>query len=945
MSDNNEPRFSPRPEAHFMKWEQLMSPVRYAIRDLLHCLDGATHNGGAVGESANCFLVYGDRGTGKTTVLLSAKYACTNPNTFFEKSKEAPSYYCGNDEEKKRRSAEESAGRLSDIVWLDVLDLEPLPSKTNLLTTVLTRVLKAVEITGDEKLSEPTSIFEDKPNSARRQLKALINDASLMWEDIHEEDTRSIANRQISAADIYSQFHEKFQQTMDRLSLELGRRKTGTDKHVAIVLPIDNIDRSTDHLIRVVKLGQMVLSPRLRLVMAGDRQDVDTFLERAYWKELIRIGEVPGSIGKTGPGQEDEALVMARRQSAAALHKLLPPSHRVVVESVKPSETLLFEFFPSGEAGLSGERNTIRQLLEQIPIPKVWPADPKAGYDSEGTKTIGLFDVKSRIEKALYDAASGEQGPHPTDFTEIAQLVLHSYKVPKASANDTNTDPDPDGIKLIDLFDPKSRIKKALYDVASAEQEPDITDFTEAAHLALRLPARGVLDLWQKAYSIVKAEPYNPDTAPSLVRAMLRNTISESTMPSAMGQYLQDHIIRQSQGATMLDFEDHQATHNSLERPKGVLDVSRLVSLDFEFHMEGETGPKHTAGPKAHILYEVRSWLEVYKAQSIVLRLQYAKERQEMLPDVVAGWLIVLHDVLVWAEDLSVIGNVDISPSVLVCCDYQGVRMDGAHHKDKELHLKWPLPAWDNFVSHDICRRFWRHFESRLLKTHTRLFDEASSMGFLPRLLATGWVACILETFLLFAQKHHDPEHSVLNATLSSVAKLDDYTKENNWDNEAKQHLQTAETNVMGAAADCYAKVRGIGTDTRRAVYDAQEGAKAMIDWLEWKLPLLLSPLYVPTTEKDRTAQITKIINVDLKNRGGGALAHQWRTRAAYISAELEKNLLEGFPGAIKSVTKLRPASTHLKRAQDLQSLRSQESLGCLCDLSWLNDDPKVTSL
>ncbi|MGE5305338.1 MAG: hypothetical protein ACM3TN_18670 [Alphaproteobacteria bacterium] len=59
----------------------------------------------------------------------------------------------------------------------------------------------ALDSPGAEKSSvETASILEERADSARQKLKQLINDATLMWEDIREPDTRSRANRQVAAA-------------------------------------------------------------------------------------------------------------------------------------------------------------------------------------------------------------------------------------------------------------------------------------------------------------------------------------------------------------------------------------------------------------------------------------------------------------------------------------------------------------------------------------------------------------------------------------------------------------------------------------------------------------------------------------------------------------------------------------------------------------------------
>ena len=83
-------------------------------------------------------------------------------------------------------------------------------------------------------------------------------------------------------------------------------------------------------------------------------------------------------------------------------------------------------------------------------------------------------------------------------------------------------------------------------------------DLTEAAKLGLRLPARGVLDLWALAYWVThdrEISIYNKHhAAEKIARTMLRNVIAESSLSSETGHHLQDQIIqRNPQGGTVLD--------------------------------------------------------------------------------------------------------------------------------------------------------------------------------------------------------------------------------------------------------------------------------------------------------------------------------------------------------------------------------------------------------
>ena len=79
MTDNNNDYFDffPRPEAKALQWKDLAAPVKSAVRTLLVMLAGAERQLEADPnvQVANCFLVNGERGTGKTSVLLNAREA------------------------------------------------------------------------------------------------------------------------------------------------------------------------------------------------------------------------------------------------------------------------------------------------------------------------------------------------------------------------------------------------------------------------------------------------------------------------------------------------------------------------------------------------------------------------------------------------------------------------------------------------------------------------------------------------------------------------------------------------------------------------------------------------------------------------------------------------------------------------------------------------------
>ena len=139
--------FTPRPEAAGMKWGELLSPTKRAVAELLNRLRGAVEVAALERHDLNHYdtagashdhmsakvpkqidstlLVKGERGTGKTTVLLCARDATERSEEFFEGAA-------------AHEQAVVDANAISEkIIWLDPLDMEPMSATANPLTTLL----------------------------------------------------------------------------------------------------------------------------------------------------------------------------------------------------------------------------------------------------------------------------------------------------------------------------------------------------------------------------------------------------------------------------------------------------------------------------------------------------------------------------------------------------------------------------------------------------------------------------------------------------------------------------------------------------------------------------------------------------------------------------------------------------------------------------------------
>ena len=810
--------FHPRPEAHAMKWDELLPPIKRAVRDLLIRLDGAERIAEEA-EVADCFLVYGSRGTGKTTVLLSAQEAIHKQEGYFTSDNEhqkKPEEEESADEKSWREEAKNSAKKIRDIVWLDILDLEPLPPETNLLTTVLTRVRNALDKSGSEQKSSPlTSPFEEDANSARQLLGRLINDATLMWEDIQEPDTRSRANRQVAAAVIYADFRERFKKAMKELSKELGRRHGSQTEHRSIVLPIDNIDRSTDHLYAIIKLAQMVSCRHLWLVMAGDYQDIDSFLERAYWKELIRIKAGAGAMGKKGPGGEDEAFVMARRQAAAAIQKLLPPSHRIEIQLVDPIATLKFRY--GGDKSVN--RSTF-ELLGEIPLSR---------KDNKGTNIV-LKDLL--YVNQFVDDTFEQQSDCRTLETKYQTLIAkQAFRKDNVGTK----------ISLEDLLYVQQFVDDTF------EQQSDCRTLepkylTLIAKQALNLPARGVIDLWQLAYwAVIHSHDKSYFKAEKIARTMLTNAIAGSELTSKKGLILKKYIRHGDEGETILYVNVNE---------EDCLMPAPLSTEHVRFRFQTKPLP---CKPDDEVKF--RHWIAVLKDEGIVMSLgNPSKPRpDDELPPLVGAWVAVLYDILTLENRNATISQIS---SKFITTRTVAVWSEAHIKSNKNSHFElsqqnwyyWPMPNWGTFQSYDVFRQLWNDFLISL-----KLDSHNLEAPLLIRDLAFGLVSCVLKTFAALAPKSDVETEKKDKLNLDDLGGVVD--QKNKDDNDMKKGndvVENHEYSWIGDIADLYLRVK---TKTNKAPNQTQGyyNWSWMQDYLEIDLPLMLSQLLILLDDEQGT--------------------------------------------------------------------------------------------
>lgn len=772
---------TPFPEARAFPWGDLLEPTQRGLYELLSWLEAACGSSLGAREArdehlSTSLLISGPRGSGKTTVLLSAVQALHNWRAFLgirpgDRLEAGASGGPRQGMEAMRRDLSKTLERIEGhVIWLEPLDLEPVPPGANLLATLLVRVRAALDAPQED--TSPTtgrgrwssSILEESAEEAWGKLDHLIRDASFMWEDSASTiDTRARAEQQIKTAEIYANFQQRFTRAMEDVAktLSLPRFGTSQGEQVILVLPIDNVDRSIEHLHNIVKLTRMVASPRLWFVLAAGHQEFQLFMERSFQKELITSGQA--GIGTAG---QDETLSIARRQSATTLRRALPPSYRINLGPVDPYKA--WNFRPQGvEPEDTGQ--TLGRLLGELRLPR--------SPTREKTQELDSFADLFNLERRLSDS------------------VKKTYHAATQAGRDA----------------PQHEVS-----------------LTHAGKLALSLPARTLQDLWHAARrELLSTRSSSEEAAVSegertvrVATEMLRNAIDESDLPAWASQQLHNRILRyDDKGRIFLDLTGKPVRRSKRTTLSDVLEWPRQ-------RREGNGG---AAAPEQLLLSE----LHLRHFHDVVLMLgDLDREGHSVtLPGNVAGWFMLLHDVLMLSEPPRVL-NPDVTPfemSPELVVTLHELWVDTAHHEPLvQVECWWGLPTWNTFIEFAIFTAQWKAFLKRTAEGYFKvdnMRDSRMKVSSHHRFIQAAWVENICS---VAGPKLGRWDWGDAHEGMESVVQ----------EEERATALEPYEQRVRGSVARLVKHIRenSVGSDR---LWTARV-------WLQNALPLLVLPEFAP---------------------------------------------------------------------------------------------------
>lgn len=361
-----------RLEAYPFDWQQLTERQRTAVQTvselLLYGLDALDQRKVDSTDPidrdrrSQMAFVDGDRGTGKTSVLLAVRN-CTR----VEKLDKVPEVV---------RSLNERRHR---FVWLETLDMEPLPRTANLLAAILARISEQLEYPSRRIPTRLSAAFDELDEHERiaSDLQELEVDAVLAWQGI-EPRRAERTDPTVFAAEVLKS---------ERAGLRLNPRLDGVLNGLAkllgplglqnpmFIIPVDDFDLAATRCLELLRIIRIVTTARLFFLVAGNTRVAETVLR------LQSEGELAALSGSTVAGIEMRALSSCAIEIAANnMRKLVPPEQRIRLEEIRVGEALRFRDSP--------ERPTLEERLESVSFERN-NAGPGKGHTS--LKSFLLF--------------------------------------------------------------------------------------------------------------------------------------------------------------------------------------------------------------------------------------------------------------------------------------------------------------------------------------------------------------------------------------------------------------------------------------------------------------------------------------------------------------------------------------------------------------------------
>lgn len=402
-SDDSRPL---RQEAHPFTWSQLTGRQKNAIKDvaahLLNALEALDRRKVKEVEvldpdrRSQLAFIDGERGMGKTSVLLAVQRLLREDSI----DKDMPSPVQSLHAQRRR------------FVWLETLDMEPLPGAANLLAAILVRIGERLDSPSFRVPPRAAAAFDelDSHEQTASDLLELEVGAVLAWQGT---DPRRAEHTEPTA---YASEVVHSERAGLRLNPRLGKvlkgladltTAAGAAQNPIFVIPVDDFDLAASRCLELLRIIRMVSTPRLFFLVAGNTRIAEIVLRLQAEGDLAKL---------TGPALVEVEARWLRQTgieiAANNLRKLLPPQQRARLDEVDTKEALKFRASPESE--------TLEQAVDEITIVR------NNAPPGQGKTSLNLFLVPRDEHLNLQYAGAESLGGKPRQILDrILLLTRH----------------------------------------------------------------------------------------------------------------------------------------------------------------------------------------------------------------------------------------------------------------------------------------------------------------------------------------------------------------------------------------------------------------------------------------------------------------------------------------------------------------------------------------
>jgi hypothetical protein len=453
-----------RPEARHLSWQQFDRSQRgafcFVIKALAESvchLDDYCRVSAAKRNRQHAFfeegdyahnqtlLIDGERGTGKTSLLMSVQKALIRYKDW------AADFARLKNENPDAKTIEEyqevepliTGSGTSDgpqvrerVVWLDPLEMDVLPGPVNLLAAILARVEEAVRRIGPTSGSASSAygdrvgMLDQRPGyeDAMLQLRRLMADVSIAWDGNLKERAQHLDPEVFAAETMHAetariQIQYRFREVLDAVAVQVlsGHRVINP----LFVLPVDDLDLNPARTVELLRLLRMIQTPRLMTVVLADVRSLERVLHLKITNDFAQVaGAALDALGL----QDNSFHTQHRDVSAGLLRKMIPTGQRIYLRHMSSDEILNFQppVIPlpdlTLEQLLAGISIDLR--LPMLHIPNNKRADAKVTMTSSGYANTACTLLDFLTGTLLWnDQKDVRKSAFPVDFQPVPRTV------------------------------------------------------------------------------------------------------------------------------------------------------------------------------------------------------------------------------------------------------------------------------------------------------------------------------------------------------------------------------------------------------------------------------------------------------------------------------------------------------------------------------------------